>query len=80
MLARSGTDIIHHRADVVGALFQCRHFQGPIGKAGAAFVETNQSTKFTEPFKEQRAPEFPNRDPNATSSPAPRPHRPERLR
>src|SRR4029077_4051722 len=33
---------------------QCRHFQGPIGKAGAAFVETSQATKFTEPFKEQR--------------------------
>ncbi len=49
------TDIIHHRADVVGALFQCRHFQGPIGKTGAAFVETSQATKFAEPFKEQRA-------------------------
>src|SRR6476660_9423224 len=34
-------DIIHHGANVISPLLQRRHFHRSIGKARAAFVETN---------------------------------------
>src|SRR5258705_48429 len=48
-------NIIHYRANVVGALLEGRHFHRPVGEAGTAFVEPNQATKFAEPLEEKSA-------------------------
>src|SRR4029077_10188459 len=48
-------DIIHHCANVISALLQRRHLYWPIGKARAAFVETNQAAKLAEAFEKEGA-------------------------
>jgi hypothetical protein len=47
-------DCVHHRANVVGALFEGGHFHGPIGKPGASLVESDQAAKSAEPLEEER--------------------------
>src|SRR5436189_4908978 len=47
-------DIIHHCANVIGALLQRRHFHRSIGKAGAAFVEANETAKLAEALEKKR--------------------------
>jgi hypothetical protein len=46
---------VHHRADIVGVLFKCRHPDGPVGQPGTALVESNQATEAAEPLVEERA-------------------------
>ena len=47
-------DAGHHRANVVGALFEGGHFHWPIGKPGASLVESDQAAKSAEPLEEER--------------------------
>jgi hypothetical protein len=47
-------DAGHHRANVVGALFEGGHFHWPIGKPAASLVESDQAAKSAEPLEEER--------------------------
>jgi hypothetical protein len=43
----------HHCANVISALLQRRHFHRSIGKAGATFVEANETAKLAEALEEK---------------------------
>ena len=47
--------VVHHCADVVGALLEGRHMHGAIGKTGAALIEANEAAELAEALEEKRA-------------------------
>src|SRR5215470_18564582 len=48
-------DVIHHGANVIGALLEGGHRYRTIGQTSAAFIKANEPAKLAEALKEERA-------------------------
>src|SRR5262249_42890168 len=49
------SDVVHHGANVIGALLKCRHIDRAIGQTGAAFIKANETAELAEALEEKGA-------------------------